>query len=159
MSNHNSKPGLAGIEHFFQRINTKLDQAINGIEFPELNWRPSPTSNTIGNLLKHIAGSESFWVHHVVGEYETNRDRPSEFDKKDFQMINLREEIDNVHEITSNVLTNLTNEQLTEKHPLPPQWADDDQTTTVHWCLMHVLEHTAQHVGQIFYLRKLYAER
>ena len=56
------------------------------------------------------------------------------------------------------MLTNLTNEQLTETHPIPPQWAAD-QNTTVYWCLMHVLEHTAQHVGQIFYIRKLYAER
>ncbi len=148
-----------GIEHFLQRNNTILDQAINGIEFPELNWRPSPTSNTIGNLIKHITGSESFWIHHVVGGYKTNRDRPSEFEKNEFQIINLREEMDNVHEITSNVLTNLTNEQLTEMRSYPSKQAAVDQNTTIHWCLMHVLEHTAQHIGQIFYIRKLYAER
>ena len=159
MSNHNSKPGLEGIKHFLQRINAKLDQVINGIEFPELNWRHFRISNTIGNLIKHITGSESFWIHHVVGGYKTNRDRPSEFEKNEFQIINLREEIDNVHEITNNVLTNLTNEQLTEMYPMPPQWAAADQNTTIHWCLMHVLEHTAQHIGQIFYIRKLYAER
>ena len=64
----------------------EIDQAIKGIEFPELNWRPSPKSNTIGNLLKHITGAESFWIHHVVGGYETKRDRPSEFDEIDCQM-------------------------------------------------------------------------
>ena len=84
---------------------------------------------------------------------------PSEFEKNEFQIINLREVITNVHEITSNVLSNLTNEQLADKYPLPPQWAAVDQNTTIHWCLMHVLEHTAQHIGQIFYIRKLYAER
>ena len=84
MITRNSKPGKYGILHFIDRMHKRLDQAIEGLSPQEVNWRPSPSSNTIGNLLKHMNGLEAFWIHHVTGGMETQRDRASEFEVKEF---------------------------------------------------------------------------
>lgn len=154
MSPCTSKPRkkIEQILLFLEEIHTTLERAIKGLENRELNWRPSPKSNTIGNLLKHIMGAEAFWIHHVVGGMETQRVRTSEFKVKEFQIINLREEIVHVKEMTKKVMEKLTDEQLAELR------IARKKRTTVYWCLIHIIEHSAQHIGQIFYIRKMYAD-
>lgn len=143
---------------FLKEVQTTLEQAIEGLENRELNWRPSPKSNTIGNLLKHIMGAEAFWIHHVVGRMETKRVRASEFEAREFQIIDLRKELANAREVTKKVLEELNDDQLSELRQYWSQRAERQMKTTVYWCLMHIIEHTAQHIGQIFYIRKMYAD-
>lgn len=146
------------ILYFLVEINATLERAIEDLENRELNWRPSPKSNTIGNLLKHIVGAEAFWIHHVVGGMETKRVRASEFEARKFQIIDLREELANAKEVTKKVFEELNDEQLSELRQYWSRRAARKMKTTVYWCLMHIIEHSAQHIGQIFYIRKMYAD-
>lgn len=155
-----SRPGKNGISHFIDRMHARLDQAIEGLTPQEVNWRPSPSSNTIGNLLKHMNGLEAFWIHHVAGGMETHRDRASEFEIRDFPMDELLEEYSRVREVTGRVIGGLTDEELAERRSFKSPWdrSEDEQNATVHWCLMHTIEASTQHIGQIFYIRKMYAD-
>jgi len=160
MTNRNSKPGKDGIMQFHERIHLLLEKSIEGLEDPELNWRPSPNSNSIGNLIKHIAGSASFWILYVAGGLELNRDRPAEFELKEFRMVDLRVELNTVKAQSDRVLTGLTDEILAQSKTFDMPWAPSEgvHQATVHWCIMHAIEHTSGHTGQIFYIRKMYAD-
>ena len=161
MSIRNSKPGISGINKFLERVHMLLDRSIEGLSYEEMNWRPSPSSNTIGNLLKHITGSEAFWIHHVAGGLETNRIRALEFEIREFPINEILEEYIRVKEVSRTVIGKIAEEELGESHIYETQWAPNggEQQATVHWCLMHAIEHSSQHIGQIYYIRKMYADR
>ena len=161
MTTRNSKPGIEGIMQFNERMHSLLDQAIKGLENQELNWRPSQSSNTIGNLLKHIVGSTSFWLLYVAGGLSINRDRPAEFESQDLQIVNLRAELNTLKTVSERVFKGLTDGILAQSRTFRMPWAPAEgaHQVTVHWCLMHAIEHTAGHIGQIFYIRKMYTDR
>ena len=159
MSDYFLNPGKEGIAKFFDRIYTLIEQVSEGLDNTELNWRPSPKSNTIGILLKHIAVGEVILVHEVTGGKERPHDRPDEFEMDSFQIENLQEELAQVQTTTKKVLAELTEEQMTEARPIFARTLGREIQINVHWALMHAIEHAAQHIGQIFYIRKMYAEQ
>lgn len=160
MTNRSSKPGIDGLIQFHERIFSLLEQSIESLEDPELNWRPSSNSNSIGNLLKHIVGSASFWILYIAGGLGLNRDRPAEFETNEFRMVELRTELNTAKALFSRVLSGFTDELLAEIKTFDIPWAPSEgfHQATVHWCLMHAIEHTSGHIGQIFYIRKLYRD-
>lgn len=161
MAIRSSKPGKSGINKFLDRVHMLMDRAIEGLSPEEMNWRPSPSSNTIGNLLKHITGSEAFWIHHVAGGLKTQRIRVLEFEIRDFPIDELLEEYSKVKKVSKRVIEKLTEEELAESHSFHSQMTSsgDKPQATVYWCLMHAIEHSSQHIGQIYYIRKMYADR
>lgn len=146
------------LTHFLNAASTHLEQAIDNIQDVELNWRPSPRSNSIGNLLKHITGAETFWIHHVISGQETTRIRSTEFEVKEFHIANLREELTVIKNTTTTLLTKLADKDMDKPRTYWSQRANRQKKTTVHWAILHVIEHTAQHTGQILYIRKMYAD-
>ncbi len=150
------RKNIEQITQFLGEVHTTLELVIESIENPELNWRPTHNSNTIGNLLKHIMGAEAFWIHHVVSSMETKRVRASEFEIREFQIIDLHEEFNHVKEVTNKVLEELTDDQLYELRQFWSRRVEKKMQATIFWCLMHIIEHTALHIGQIFYIRKMY---
>src|SRR5207253_10626741 len=51
---------------------------------PEQVWsRHNDGSNSIGNLMIHLAGSSRQWALETIGGKPTGRDRQSEFDRRD----------------------------------------------------------------------------
>ncbi|MFW9986659.1 MAG: DinB family protein [Candidatus Odinarchaeota archaeon] len=143
---------------FLEEVHSGLERAIDGLENVELNWRPSPSSNSIGNLLKHIIGSQAFWIHHVVGGMVTDRVRSAEFEVKDFDTSDLRKELSDVRKKTNLVLEKLTDAELEQMRSYWSQLAQCEKQVSVYWCLFHVIEHSALHIGQIFYARKMYVD-
>jgi hypothetical protein len=64
----------------------ELDSALDRIKHctGQLNdeqmwWRPSPSLNSVGNLLLHLCGNLRQWVAAGLGGAADNRDRPAEF--------------------------------------------------------------------------------
>ncbi|MFX0014310.1 MAG: DinB family protein [Promethearchaeota archaeon] len=146
------------IEQFLKEVHIELKDSIKNLEDRELNWRPSQSSNSIGNLLKHILGSEAFWIHHIVGGLESQRIRASEFTIEDFNFKNLQNELIKTKRMTKKVLIELNDEQLSELRTYWSQLTNQHRERTVYWCLMHSIEHSALHIGQIFYIRRLFRD-
>jgi uncharacterized damage-inducible protein DinB len=151
----------SSIEHihsFFKETYSRLDNAIENIDNKELNWRPSKSSNSIGNLLAHISGAEGFWIHHIVGGMKTDRVRQSEFEIKDFNIDELRSRIDIVHSKSLEILSRLSDHDLISERSFWSNIEQKEKLTTVHWCILHIIEHAGLHTGQIYYIRKMYAD-
>ena len=120
----------------------------------QINWSPSTSEfsgrNTIGIMLEHITGAESFLIHHVVFGLEVNRNRDEEFNQE-----RIRKKIDLIlnYEATARksaeMLATLNDEGLREIKRIR------QHKKSVLWALLHVIEHNYYHIGQINYVLAL----
>jgi len=135
-------------------------ELIAGLPAEALNWRPIPANegeafNSLGVMVTHITGAEHFWIAEVVGRKPATRVRESEFHVQDAQEDALLDRINAVREETLEVFsvfneTTLDETRLVEGRSMP--------AVTVRWALMHVVEHTALHIGHMQITRQLWAE-
>jgi uncharacterized damage-inducible protein DinB len=129
-----------------------LHSQISGliVELPAqaLNWRPlegkdDHATNSLAVLTTHIAGAEHFWIAEVVGNRLETRDRDAEFST----VANNAEEIIRLLEKTAletkEVFSTLGESDLNGARQAR------DRTLPVRWCLLHVIDHTALHLGHM----------
>lgn len=127
----------------------KIRSALDHLDEGDLWWRPNPASNSVGNLLLHLAGNLRQWVVHGLGGRVDVRDRASEFSARGglgvddaFQRLRISvEEADRV-------LEELDPGRL--NRPLTVQGLE----TTGLRALYHAVEHVSMHTGQILLLVK-----
>lgn len=131
---------------------TKIKHCLDALPEDALWKRPNESSNSVGNLLLHLAGNIRQWIVGGVGQKEVVRDRAAEFAAKDggsrsdlFENLELA-----VHEVDE-VLAHLKPEQLGESRII------QGRNTTVLGAIYHVVEHFAMHTGQIVLMTKTYA--
>jgi len=112
---------------------------------PEQIWsRAGDASNSIGNLMIHLAGSSRQWALETIAGKPTGRDRQSEFDRRDpIPTERLLSELRAAVEDVDRVLAALPGESLLTTR------ARHDEPLTVLWCVYHIVEHFSMHTGQI----------
>ncbi|MFC1886464.1 DinB family protein [Thermodesulfobacteriota bacterium] len=145
------------IQHYINTLNELRDQVkqqIDGLSQEELDWRPIDaegelSTNSLAVAAVHIAGSEPFWMKEIIDGRNINRDRAAEFTTKGIELSELHKRLDAAGQITSEVLPFLSAAQLDEER----KWRD--QTVSVRWCILHVIDHTAQHLGHMQLTRQL----
>lgn len=128
----------------------KLRAALEALGDEDLWWRPNEASNSVGNLLLHLAGNIRQWIVTGVGGAPDRRDRAAEFAR--------REPL-----TRAELLAGLT-EAILEADAViartPPGALGDlrpiqGRQVTVQEAIYHVVEHLAMHAGQVFYIAKL----
>lgn len=127
----------------------KIRRALDGLQEEDLWWRPNPASNSIGNLVLHLAGNARQWVVAGIGGAPDLRDRGAEFrasggGDRDALLRHLGEALGEVDE----VLDTLSTDTLSEVRRI------QGFSVTVMEALYHVVEHFSMHTGQILYLVK-----
>jgi uncharacterized damage-inducible protein DinB len=128
----------------------KIAYCLDQLENEDIWWRPNDASNSIGNLILHLAGNVRQWIVHGISGAPDVRDRPREFNAGETQtkaelMKHLRSTLDAVDA----ALALLNPDTLHESRTV--QGLD----VTVLQALYHVVEHFAMHTGQIVYITKL----
>jgi uncharacterized damage-inducible protein DinB len=135
----------------------KLDQFTERIEIclGKLNedqiWaRGQANENAIGNLALHLMGNVRQWILASLGNIPDRRDRDSEFAARGGMSAaelsaTLRDTVDQATRIISGLTTlQLTRIYEIQKYPV----------SGVH-AVYHVVEHFAQHTGQIIFATKM----
>src|SRR5258708_18241466 len=61
----------------------KIERSLALLTDEQIWWRANPQSNGIGNLLLHLSGNVRQWIVCGIGEAADNRDRDSEFARRD----------------------------------------------------------------------------
>lgn len=119
----------------------------------EVVWRrPDEDSNSIGNLLLHLAGNIRQWIVGGVGGRGVSRDRAGEFAARDGAPAEeLLVRLEHVVREADAVLATVAAPELSRT--LNIQGRD----TTVLGAIYHVVEHFSTHTGQIILLAKMYA--
>src|SRR5881227_4362101 len=76
-------PAALGLEALKARIcrvfPAQVRTAVDTLDDDQLWWRPNETSNSVGNLVLHLAGSLNHYLNRNLGGFEYNRDRGHEF--------------------------------------------------------------------------------
>ncbi len=128
----------------------KIQTCLEILPEVDLWWRPNDISNSVGNLLLHLAGNLNQWVVVGVGSGEDHRRRDREFSASEgkdaatlFQQLQ-----QTVHRATQ-ALEELDTEALNQKVTI------QGINVTVLGAIYHAVEHFSMHVGQIIYITKL----
>ncbi len=121
---------------------------ITGLPVEALNWRPIAGSedhatNSLAVLAAHVAGSEHFWISEVIAGLPATRNRPAEFITEATDAAELVARLTAVSQETSTILSTLTETDL------PDTRQAHGRSVAVRWCLLHVIDHTALHLGHM----------
>ncbi|HYG82341.1 MAG TPA: DinB family protein [Pyrinomonadaceae bacterium] len=128
----------------------KIERCLERLSDEEVWWRANEESNSIGNLLLHLAGNARQWVVSGVGQTADGRVRQLEFDQR--EVVPREELLRRVRQTLTevdNVLARLDPSRVLE--PRRIQGYD----VTVLEAVFHVVEHFSMHTGQIILLTKL----
>jgi uncharacterized damage-inducible protein DinB len=127
----------------------KIERCVSQLTPEQIWFRTNDASNSIGNLLLHLAGSSRYWAIEVIGGQPIGRIRQQEFDRReplspDRLLADLRTAVADV----DRRLAALSAETLLEKR------TSHDEDLTVLWCVYHIVEHFSMHSGQILSMAK-----
>ena len=130
----------------------KLRHCVNALPLAAVWARPNESSNSVGNLLVHLAGNVTEWILGGVGGQSVTRNRSAEFEQKDgADASTLLDNLEVVLREADSVLATLTHRDLERSITI------QGRETTVIGAIYHVVEHFAMHTGQIVLLTKMYA--
>ena len=134
------------LEEFLPRIQRCVDE----LSEEDFWWRAHETDNSVGNLLLHLCGNMRQWIISGIGGAADHRQRDEEFSTrtrlpkhivlKNFETV--------VHDAVC-VLEQFNPATLLEMRHIQ-QW-----DASCLDAISHVVEHVAEHMGQIIYITKL----
>ncbi len=138
-----------------REIRKNMFQAMDGLSAAGLNWKPTRReTNSAFVLATHLLGSEKHWIHRVVGGREIQRDRDAEFRARGKDASGFRDPFDAAARESEAILSRLSAADLDATRE-----TSNYGKITVRWCILHVLEHYAEHVGQMTLTRQMWEEQ
>ena len=151
---------LSELDNYLQRIEDLRRQVGELVsELPEqaLNWRPTESveghvTNSLAVLAAHIAGAERFWITEVVGGRPPARDRDAEFATQATDGSELVRLLEETGVETRAVLSRLRETDLDGVREVR------GRTVNVRWGILHVIDHTALHLGHMQITYQLWGE-
>ena len=131
---------------------TKLRRCLDALPEGALWERPAPGTNSIGNLLVHLAGNVRQWIVSGVGGAADVRDRAGEFAAEGGMSIEeVWARVRGTLDEADAVLARLGADDLAR--PITVQGRE----LTVLQAVFNVVEHFSMHTGQVILLTKLAA--
>jgi uncharacterized damage-inducible protein DinB len=139
---------LSELDNYLQRIEDLRGQVrdlIADLPAKALNWRPinDDATNSLAVLAAHVAGAEHFWIGEVVGGHPPTRDRDAEFTTQANNASELVRLLEDTGAETREVFATLTEAHLDGTRQAR------GRTIPVRWCILHVIDHTALHLGHM----------
>jgi uncharacterized damage-inducible protein DinB len=128
----------------------RITECLKKLSEEQIWWRPHPTSNSVGNLVLHLAGNVRQWIISGLGGKPDRRERDKEFaELGPIPRKSLVRYLESTVAQACHVLSTLTPEDLARQRHI--QGFRVKGFTAV----IHVSEHFAYHTGQIIYVTKL----
>lgn len=117
----------------------------------EIWWRPNPASNSVGNMVLHLAGNVRQWIISGLGREPDRRNRPSEFaELGPIPPRELSRLLKKTVKEACQVLARQSSRELARQREI------QGFKVTGLVAVAHVVEHFAYHAGQIIYVTKLH---
>lgn len=119
---------------------------IEGLTEEQARYKPTPTANSLLNLIVHLTGVERSWFQSVIAGKPVERDRDAEFLELD---VTVSEAVAGYRDqcrrsnVVAGEIGSLDDECLGRKG------------TSVRWVLLHMIEETARHCGHADITREL----
>jgi uncharacterized damage-inducible protein DinB len=152
---------LSGMEE----VREQLRKAVADLSNQEISAKFTANSHSIGQLILHNAEAEWWWLKCVVAEQKLDEEEAKreafwdvllddDFASKDYSVDFCIESADKVRKTCFKVLEGKTDEDLDRLFG----WEKEDGTRiekSLRWILHHLIDHEAQHKGQILMLIRL----
>lgn len=121
-----------------------LMRAVSMLEDEQLSFRPAERyPRTVGDILRHIINLERGWIHYVVRRQLP--DWPEEEPARLASAAEIRQELQRVHEETTDFLSSVPVEDFTRIVQVP-----GNGTPKLGWILWHVFEQEIHHRGELY---------
>ncbi len=128
---------------------SRIEGSVKLLSEEQVWWRPNAATNSVGNHLLHLQGNLSQWVLAGLGSLPYERHRHEEFEAQGGpRKQELLERTGDVIRRCQAVIRGLPGERFLAAHRT--QGCDTDGVHTV----IHVVEHTSYHTGQILQIVK-----
>jgi uncharacterized damage-inducible protein DinB len=137
-----------------QVLHADIEEAISDLPVDALDWKPAPDMNSICVLVVHLTGSERYWIGDVASQDPSNRVRETEFVARGLSAGELKQRLAGTLDYARKVLEPLAPPDLEVRRS-----SMREEAVTVWWALLHALEHTAIHVGQIQLMSDLWRQK
>ncbi len=125
----------------------KIRLALKSLSTEDIWWRPNEDSNSIGNLVLHLAGNARQWVVSGIGGLSDLRRRQEEFDAREgLSADELMAHLERAMEEVDQTLSALPEADLASTRVI------QGMEVSVLDALYHVVEHFSTHAGQIIYI-------
>ncbi len=128
----------------------KIRLCLEQLSDDDLWWRPNERSNSVGNLMLHLAGNIRQWIVSGVGGEPDTRQRQAEFDERGpLPRDEVATRLEAALADADRVLAGLDPVMLAKDREI------QGRSTNVLKAVYHVVEHFGMHTGQIMYITKL----
>ena len=132
-----------------EEYRTKMRRAVMAIPAEAVWRRPNEESNSVGNLLVHLAGNVRQWIVSGVGGAVDTRDRGAEFAARSGPGAEeLLRRLDGVLTEADAVIARLTPEDLVQRRTI------QGRDVTVMAAVYSAVQHFSTHLGQIIMIAK-----
>ncbi|MFN8458493.1 MAG: DinB family protein [Anaerolineae bacterium] len=139
------------LQHYLNLIDDLRSQVhalIADLPAEALNWRPvegtdDHATNSLAVLAAHVAGAEHYWLGEVIGGLPATRNRAAEFTLKTTTAAELIYRLDEVGGQSRQVLAVLSPTDLDGVREA------QGRPVSVRWAILHVIDHTALHLGHM----------
>ena len=128
------------------------DMPREGLNFFPIILPQMQVSNSIAILAMHAAGAEHFWIGEVIGGLPTTRNRDTEFTVRVRNAAPVIEIMNKAMAETKTIFATLTEAELSKSFQV------EEKTVQGRWAILHVIEHTALHLGQMQITYQLWAK-
>ncbi len=146
-------PLILSISQHLESLHGDIFKAVEPLSDAEINWAHPRLTNTVGILLRHVAGSERYWIREVAGGQPMHRDRDAEFVKEPLRKTPLVDNLRRAHAEVQDVLRALSAADLAA--PIEIEYRGGTRRFTKGWAILHSMQHTAYHLGQIQLFKKM----
>ncbi|HLO00388.1 MAG TPA: DinB family protein [Pyrinomonadaceae bacterium] len=147
-----------------EEVREQLRKAVTGMSEEEISRPAIPDAHSIGALVLHIGEAEWYWMQYVLsGRQVTDEIRnspywdvlkdPISFAQRNFSADFCLEEIKKIRQQTAETLASFNDTQLDRVFSFTR--GDETVDLTLRWILHHLIDHEAQHKGQILMLKRL----
>ena len=142
---------LSELENYLQRLEDlrgQIENLITGVAPDQLNWRPIEAAmeqqiNSLAVLVAHTCGAEHFWIGEVIGGKTPTRNRQIEFKTQTNSHTELFHLLHQTSIETREILLALPPDALNSNREV------EAREVPVRWALLHVVDHTALHLGHM----------
>ena len=141
---------LTELENYLQRLEDlrgQIENLIKTVAPEQLDWHPMQSggeqTNSLAVLVAHTCGAEHFWIGEVIGGNPPTRDRQAEFSTKTSKHTELFHLLQQTSIETREILSALSTGELDLSRQV------ESKEVPVRWALLHVVDHTALHLGHM----------
>jgi uncharacterized damage-inducible protein DinB len=151
----------------WETIRAELREIVADLSDAELAARILPGAHQIGGLILHLGEAESGWIHAIVAEKELDDEAKkfahwydtteTDFAEKGYSAKECIERIDKIGEMSRAILAKFTDADLERLFGYERSNGERAEAS-LRWVLHHLIDHEANHKGQISMLKRILRE-